>query len=79
MAPPRGRSRSPRTPVCTALASSAASTPRLACARRARSWRPQKWTPLSRPRGKQHRASRSTASPVPSRVIVPPHRRPRRE
>eukprot|EP00969_Alexandrium_andersonii_P166814 7371445-Alexandrium_andersonii.AAC.1 len=63
MAPPRALSASPSTPVCTALASSAASTPRLACARRARSWRPQKWMPLSCPRGKQHRASHSTASP----------------
>eukprot|EP00969_Alexandrium_andersonii_P238869 10544484-Alexandrium_andersonii.AAC.1 len=78
MAPPRGRSRSPSTPVRTARASSAASAPRLACASRARSRRPQKWTPSSRLRGKQHMASHSTASPVPSSAIVPPQRHPQR-
>eukprot|EP00969_Alexandrium_andersonii_P114405 5057350-Alexandrium_andersonii.AAC.1 len=40
--------------------------------------RPQKWTPLSRPRGRQQRALHSTASPVPIKVIVPPHRHPHR-
>eukprot|EP00969_Alexandrium_andersonii_P342118 15122752-Alexandrium_andersonii.AAC.1 len=36
------------------------------------------WTPLSWLRSRQHRASQSTASPVPSRVIVPPERHPHR-
>eukprot|EP00969_Alexandrium_andersonii_P335741 14839904-Alexandrium_andersonii.AAC.1 len=40
--------------------------------------RQQKWMPLSWPRSRQQRASHSTASPVPTRVIAPPHRHPHR-
>eukprot|EP00969_Alexandrium_andersonii_P125135 5531853-Alexandrium_andersonii.AAC.1 len=62
-APPFASSISPSTPVCKAWASSAACTPRLACARRARSCRAQEWMPPSWLRGKQQTASRATDSP----------------